>query len=208
MVESCVKITKQLIYKSIRKNILNIRDFELLILKTVQLVNKRPIAFKNLDNLGEDGKLETITPEYLIRGVQLPMLNFVQRNNYDDDDPEWVPDYSPTSIVKTNIKLQKVRTRLVRLYNEYFLQNLISQAVDKKDRYKKVKHNSVDIGDIVFIKDPLVKRVNYPMGIIKSVTVNSLNEVTGVEVMKGDTREVVKRHITTIIPLLSVREVK
>ena len=54
----------------------------------------------------------------------------------------------------------------------------------------------------------MVKRVNYPMGIIKSVTVNSLNEVTSVEVMKGDTREVVKRHITTIIPLLSVREVK
>ena len=71
-----------------------------MILKTVQLVNKRPIAFKNLDNLGEDGKLETITPEYLIRGVQLPMLNFVQGNNYDDDDPEWVLDYSPTSIVK------------------------------------------------------------------------------------------------------------
>ena len=43
------------------------------------------------------------------------MLNFVQGNNYDDDNPEWVPDYSPTSIVKTNIKLQKVRTRLVRL---------------------------------------------------------------------------------------------
>ena len=28
------------------------------------------------------------------------------------------------------------------------------------------------------------------MGIIKSVTVNSLGEITGVEVMKGDTREV------------------
>ena len=72
--------------------------------------------------------------------------------------------------------------------------------MNKKDHYKKVKHNSVNIGDIVLIKDLLVKPVNYPMGIIRSIVKNNMDEVTGVEVFKGDTKELVKRHVNTIIP--------
>ena len=91
----------------------------------------------------------------------------------------------------------------MKLYNEYFLQNLISQAVNKKDRYKKVKHNSVNIGHIVLIKDSLIKPVNYPIGIIRSIVKNDMDEVTGVEVFKGDTKELVKMLVNTIIPLLT-----
>ena len=41
-----------------------------------------------------------------------------------------------------------------------------------------------------------------PLGIIKNVTTNSLGEVVSVAVMKGGTREVVNRHVSSIIPVL------
>ena len=40
------------------------------------------------------------------------------------------------------------------------------------------------------------------MGLVKEVEINSNNEVTGAVILKGKTRELVKRHITTLIPLL------
>ena len=63
------------------------------------------------------------------------MLNFVSGQADDDQDMDWVPNSN--SVQTTKFKLEKVRLRLVKLYNEYFLQNLISQAVNKKDRLKK-----------------------------------------------------------------------
>ena len=50
------------------------------------------------------------------------------------------------------------------------------------------------------------KAANYPIGIIKEVFINEMGEVTGVEVFKGKTREVVKRHVTSLIPLLKSNE--
>ena len=44
------------------------------------------------------------------------------------------------------------------------------------------------------------------MGIVQSIQTNINNEVTGVEVLKGKTREIVKRHASTIIPLLSIED--
>ena len=42
------------------------------------------------------------------------------------------------------------------------------------------------------------------MGIIRSLVKNDMGEVTGVEVFKGETKELIKRHINTIIPLLTL----
>ena len=41
------------------------------------------------------------------------------------------------------------------------------------------------------------------MGIVKSVVINDLDEVTGAAILKGRSREIVKRHVTYLIPLLS-----
>ena len=41
------------------------------------------------------------------------------------------------------------------------------------------------------------------MGIVKKVTLNDLDEVTDVVVFKRVSRETVRRHVTSIIPLLS-----
>ena len=46
LVESCVKLTKRLLYGSMHNNILSFRDFDFIVHKTNHLVNRRPIAFK------------------------------------------------------------------------------------------------------------------------------------------------------------------
>ena len=43
------------------------------------------------------------------------------------------------------------------------------------------------------------------MGIVQKLQINSINEVTGALILKGN-RERVKRHCSSLIPLLSVTE--
>ena len=59
------------------------------------------------------------------------------------------------------------------------------------------------VGDIILLKEPMMKQTNYPMAIVQSVTKNDLDEVTEIKAMKGSSREIVSRHITSIIPILS-----
>ena len=46
VVESCVKLVKTMIVKSMRKIVLDFFDFEMIVNQTVHLVNKRPLTFK------------------------------------------------------------------------------------------------------------------------------------------------------------------
>jgi hypothetical protein len=101
-------------------------------------------------------------------------------------------------------KLSKVRNKLIEIYQSEFLANLTIQATDKSDRYKPVNHHTVKPGDVVLLKEPYTKAMHFPMGIVEEVTVNSCGEITGAKIRKGSNREIVKRHVTTIIPLLSL----
>ena len=56
------------------------------------------------------------------------------------------------------------------------------------------------------ITEPLTEPVNYPMGIVESITINELGEVTRGKVRKGSNRELVERHSSSLIPILSVEE--
>ena len=123
-------------------------------------------------------------------------------------DPESSDNYDEPQIrVKNGYeKLKKVRQNLIEIYNEEFLGNLIYQSVNVKDRYKPVSHKEMKIGDVVLIKEPFAKPRNYPMGIIKMVIYNDIKEITGAIIMKGKTREILKRHISTVIPILTLNE--
>ena len=209
LVEICVKQTKFLIYKSIKTVILDYFQFELLIAKAVSLINKRPIAFK--DGLRapttEDVPM-AISPEMLIKGYETCSLTVMPQLQYvDDNDDDNSNDYTSvphTDRIKTNFtNLNKVRKRLVDLYHTEFLSTLMVQAVDKKDRYKPVKHDVLRPGDIVLLVEKNTKQYHYPMGRVESVEKNSLGEVTAAKIIKGGTREKVYRHVSSLILLLS-----
>jgi len=206
LVESCVKLTKRLIYGAIHKNVLPFRDFEFFVAQTVSIVNKRPIAFKSsLRDSNTDEFLNVITPENLLKGHNMLSINLIPSLQPDSDekDPDWSNYDRIDSARECSKGLRKARESLLQKYHRDFLAKLIDQAVDVNDRYRPVKHDGLKINDIVLIKEPLTKITNYPMGIVRSITTNVNGEITGATVMKGGTREVVKRHSSTLIPLLS-----
>ena len=211
IVGTAVKMVKRLIFGSIKTNILSLNDFHFFVKQTIHLVNKRPIAFKeSLRNDKEIDIFDPITPEILLKGFELPSINIVPDLQRDPDD-EWLPQIDHISNIRANYdKLNKVRNNLCDLYHNEFLTTLITQATDRKGRYRPVSHMPLSPGDIVLLKEPLMKSYTYPMAIVKKVQVNDINEVTGVSVFKGKTRETVERHITSIIPLLkaSLEEVE
>ena len=180
------------------------RDFEFAVCQTVHLVNRRPVAFK--DGL-RDGSLDVpdpICPENLIRGYDLLSINVIPELQ-NDPEPEWDPTIDIVSKVKNNYEtLQNVCSKLIQLYNEEYLATLVKQAVNVNDRYKPVLHKGLKVGDIVLIKDPLTKPSNYPMVMVKNVVTNVNGEITGAIVKKGKTGELLKRHSSTLIPLLTV----
>ena len=174
LVETCVKMTKRLISGSLKNNIIALREFEFIVSQTVHLVNRRPIAFKESLRDSENSELPVvITPELLIHGFNLPSVNIipalqaVDMNEFSVDD-----DFDPIQNVRnTDDKLRKIRQYLNDVYNDEFLPQLISQATNEKSRYAP-RHDPLSVGDLVLIKEDNTKQTNYPLGKIKSVTVN------------------------------------
>lgn len=203
LVENCVKQVKALIIKSIGKVILDYPSFQLLISKTNHVINRRPVAFKEAlrDSNYSDDVPVPITPEMLLYGRELISLDIwpeIQSQNVS------VGDFNVDCIKNEYKNLLTVNKRLVENYSNQFLTQLISQAVDKSERYKPVMHKKLSVGSIVLLIEPHTKRSNYPMGIIKKLNFNSLGEVTSALIMKGKNRETVFRHSSSIIPLLEV----
>ena len=205
LVETCVKMTKRLIYGSIHNKILNYSDFEYLICETTHLVNRRPVAFKeSLRDCSIKELVPTaITPEMLVKGYELISVNVIPELVTCPIDPEFDPN--PTSNLPILYKkLSNVRKRLIDKYSNEFLPKLIDQATDVKGRYKRVDHHNLKIGDLVLLKETFCKPNNYPLAIVREIDINDLDEVTSVSVFKGKTRELVRRHVQSIIPLLSI----
>ena len=190
-VEVCIKITKRLIYGAIIICVLSISDSEFLVAEVVCLLNKRPITFK--ESLRSSDILpDPITPELLIRGHDLLSVNVVPHLQPDPNDRDWSKNLDHVSHVRdTYSKLKAIRKNLVEKYNEEFIATLIKQATDKKDRYRTVKNDCFEVGDIVLVKEEDCKLSNYPMAIVKSIKTNDLEEVTDAKLLKRKSNEII-----------------
>ena len=200
LIESLVKQVKYLIKKSIGSIVLDYFEFHFLIVKVVHLVNKRPISFKDgLRSLDPDQVPTIITPELLLKGYETVSVNVIPPLQQVEE--EYIPGGNDC-VRDVYGKLRKVRENLIDFYHSEFLATLITQAVDKKERYKPVQHRPLKPGDIVLLADKFSKRYNYPMGRVSSVESNTLGEVTSAYIIKGVSREKVYRHVTSLIFLL------
>ena len=206
LVEVCVKQCRALIDKSIRRNKLTITEFEVLIAQTINLVNKRPIAFREMiRNTGQESEIpEPITPEMLTRGYSTIPLNIIPHN----DEDEWKPKKGGRlqNIRDEFSQLGKCRENLKKWYHEEFLRQLINQATNEEGRYKPKTHHKIKVNDIVLLKEENTKAVNYPLAIVKETIENELGETTQLVVKKGSTKEILKRDVEAVIPLVSVEE--
>ena len=143
----------------------------------------------------------------VVRGYELPSLNLIPDLQPLPDDSDWLPGNPVTNVITSYSKLSKVRATLIKYYREQFLATLIDQAVSKPCKFKPVHHQDVAIDDVVLIKEENWKSVNFPLGVIREINRNYLGEATDVVIFKGATRELIKRHITSVVPLLSKADV-
>ena len=202
LVESCVKIAKRMIHGCIGNQVLDMGDFNFIVCQTTCLVNKRPIAFREALRDNRSNLLPTpITPETLLRGHDLVTLDILP-NHSVDVDPDWNPTKDKLTHIRNSYeKLNKNRKKLSDIYRDEFIADLTRQATNTKQRYASVKHEKLEKGDLVLLKEQHTKCIHFPMAIVQEVTSNSLGEVTDAIVRKGN-RENVKRHVNSMILLL------
>ena len=172
LVESCVKLSKRLLSGSVKNIVLSLRDFEYFVCQTVHLVNRRPVAFReSLRDCISDSLPDLITPEMLIHGHSLLSINVIpslQAVGGAGLDPD--SDVDPVALINdTYAKLRKVRNNLFNIYNSEFATRLIIQATNDKTRYRRVKHDPIEVGHIVLLKESYCKPMDYPMAVVKSV---------------------------------------
>ena len=208
-VESMVAQIKHVLYSSIGKRLLTLRELELCVAEAMHLVNKRPIALKEMLSSSDitNEMPYALTPEVLIKGYQVPSLNILPLSSNDDlHDPDWTS--SGTSKLYDSFRqLSAVRNKIADIYSDCFSLDLEKKATNIPNRFKKQSLVDLKVNDVVKIKTRLLKPFNYPMGIVTSIERNSLDEINAVSVRKSN-GEVLRRHPSDIIILLSAPDVE
>ena len=201
IIESGVGLIRKLIQGSIRNNKLDFLKFQHVIKQCVCYANKKPISELGAlreQNVHDD--FQVISPEYLKFGYDTAVLECIYNEN-DTQDNFKENDFS------VNFKdLIKIDERIHSCYHQYFLTDLQEQATEYKNKFKPVSHTLIKAGDLVLIKDPLVKSPNFPMARVLDVVYNSLGEAVRVKLFKGN-RNIVFRDISSIILFVSVEPV-
>ena len=95
---------------------------------------------------------------------------------------------------------------IMNFYHTEYLSNLVHQTLSEKERFKPKKHQKLKPGDIVLIVEKLHKSNDYPMSKVLSVETNNVGEVTAAQVLRGDTRERVWRHVSALILLIPAED--
>ena len=203
VVESMVKQVKHLIYSSIGKRILNLDEFYFITSECKMLVNKRPICYKDsLREASEDPSIPIITPELLLKGYEVDFLSVIPQlsDTFDDKDYVPYPTKNKEDLFESFKKLQTCKTELNKLYYNEFIDNLRLQSLDKASRYRSRSHDILDEGDLVLIRQAMIKPYFHPLGVVLKVTRNSLGENVSVTVRKAN-KEIIVRHATDLVLL-------
>ena len=195
IIESGVALIRKLVQGAIRNNILDFQHFSSVIRQCVCYANKKPLSTEALREQNPNDQFQVMSPEFLLFGYETAVLEV---GGCRDDDDEWADEES------TNDEWQRlldIKNRTRDLYHSEFLSGLLNQATNQKNKYLPVKHRLIGRGDVVLIKDTLVKAPNYPLARVMDVVTNSLGEVTQVVLLKGN-KSLVRRDISSIILLV------
>ena len=200
LIEICVKMVKRLIFGAVGRSIVSYSDFEFLVSECTQIVNKRPICL--LESLRDTDSSQSVptalTPELILHGHELVSPSLIPQ-----EEEVWRPPGSPKLLFEN---LSNIRKALYEIYESEFVNTLVSQASEVPKRYKPKTHRVLKVGDIVLIKEVFIKRANLPLARVLEVTSNGLGEVTEVTLKKGKSGEVVRRHVSSLIPYLESNE--
>ena len=194
IIESGVALIKKLVQGAIRNNILEFQQFTSVIKQCVCYANKKPLHTESLREQNPHDQFQVLSPEFLKFGYETAVLEVCKLKDEDD----WVESKIDMNDLQ---KMLRVKDKLRDHYHSEFLYGLLTQATRQKGKYLPVKHTIIEKGDVVLIKDTLVKAPNYPLAKVMDVITNSLGEITQAILLKGN-RSLVKRDISSIILLV------
>lgn len=195
IIESGVAMAKKMIQGSIRNNVLDFLDFQHIIKQSICYMNKKPLNDKSaLREQNVDNEFEVISPEYLKFGYETQVIECIF-------DEEQVDSYEEESMNKDLHKIIDIKQNLRHAYHQGYLLSMQDQATKYENKYFPKSHTKVEIGDIVLIKDPLIKSPNYPLARVVDKIHNSLGEVVQVKLYKAN-GHTVNRDISSVILLV------
>jgi hypothetical protein len=167
------------------------------------LINKRPVAYKQcLIDPKDDPSLGVITPELLLKGYDVPSLSMIPQLNLDLKDPDYVSNLNPSKamLFESFENLRKSKSELNKLYYSEFIERLRDQSTSDAGRYKHKSHTPLAVGDLVMIRQDMIKPYFQPMGVVVKVEINGLGETVSATVRKAN-NIVVRRHVTDLVLL-------
>ena len=87
-----------------------------------------------------------ITPGTLVYGRELPSMNIIlQFHPGDSLDETYTTDTD--HLREAFAKVRKANKKLMEVYHQEFITKLITQATNKRDRYKFVPHKQLSVCD-------------------------------------------------------------
>ena len=119
LIEVCVKMSKRLLFGAIRNNVVEFRDFEVIVANVIHLLNRRPVAFKEAlrDESINNWVPSCITPEILLRGHELvSVVIFPEHLDADVDDPDWLDIAGVEHIRDSYDKLTKATSYILAIF--------------------------------------------------------------------------------------------
>ena len=158
----------------------------------------------NISEVYDDENLNYVTNLKLTDFILNNSINIIPSLQGAVEDPS----YGEEAVSNRCRKLSIVRSNLVDEYQPQFLRTLLTQATDRKGKYRPERHIPLEPGDVVMLVEKHSKQYSYDIGRVKSVNFNNIGEVTAAQVFNIKTRETVYRHITSLILLVPFEEVR
>ncbi|XP_068225629.1 uncharacterized protein [Palaemon carinicauda] len=188
IIESGVGLVRKLIQGAIHNNILDFLEFSHVIKQCICYANKKPISELGAlreQNVNDD--FQVLSPEFLKFGYDTQVMECIYHKGQLDD-------YDSSDLGKDFRRLIHIKEKLRNSYHNEFLFGLQDQATKYRGKYYPREHVKISKGDIVLIKDSMVKAPNYPLARVLDVIYNSLSEAVQVQLVKGN-KSVVFRDI-------------
>ncbi|XP_068224565.1 uncharacterized protein [Palaemon carinicauda] len=195
IIESGVGLVRKLIQGAIHNNILDFLEFSHVIKQCICYANKKPISELGAlreQNVNDD--FQVLSPEFLKFGYDTQVMECIYHEGQLDD-------YDSSNLGKDFRRLIHIKEKLRNSYHNEFLFGLQDQATKYRGKYYPREHVKISKGDIVLIKDSMVKAPNYPLARVLDVIYNSLGEAVQVQLVKGN-KSVVFRDISSVILLV------
>jgi len=183
--ERMLRIVKQCLYKTIKRNTLTYFEFYTLLQEIADAINNRPLTYH-----ADDLNLFPLTPNNFIKPAT---------GNAKLDMEETQPYFSTDESEYRNsiAKIQDLyRQFKQRWYDEY----LISLREQSTKLYQSDWTNRIKIGDLVIIKDSMRPRVFWQMGRVVDTIAGSDTNIRSVQLQKSD-GTVVHHSINNLYPL-------